>query len=65
MFHKESVSLKFDKNIAIRNKIPNTLDVDTTPSEQRTFKGPVPTFRDPVLRSMTIHCVLYPGHSTN
>lgn len=39
--HKKSISLKFDKKFTIRNKIPNTFNVYTNPSEKRTFRDPV------------------------
>lgn len=39
MVDKESISHKFDNNIFIRNKIPNTFDVDTTPPKKKDLQG--------------------------
>lgn len=54
LVRKERISIKFDKNILIRNKIPDIFDVDTTPPKSKTFR--VQTIDVSVQRSTTIHC---------
>lgn len=65
MVPKESIFLKFDKNNSYSKRNSKYSQVIMIPLEQRTFRDTVPTFGNPVQRSITIHCESQSGHSTN